>query len=328
MSFFHPWLLTLLPLALAPIWLARRQGTLYSWVALAPQDRLSDIAHLLLRYLSVAILACLVLALAGPHGRVREIERIGRGAQMVLVIDRSASMDDPFAGATTDGEAGETKAAAAKRLIARFVDERPDDMAGIVAFSNSAMHVIPLTQSREAIHAAIAAAGGSGLLQTNIGAGLTTGLAMFDKMPDSGSRAIMLLSDGAGRIGPKAKHKISEWLEREHVNLYWIVLRQPNGISIFKPNDQLANDGQEPAEIELHHFFQTIRTKYRAYEADDPHTLQAAIQDVSLHEKKPIRYTRQIPGKGYADHFVIAAILMLALLLVAKHMGVRVWQTA
>lgn len=328
MNFAHPWLLLLLPLALAPLWLARQQGTVYSWLELAPQDRLSDIASLLLRYLSVAILGCLVLALASPHGAVHAIERIGKGAQMVLVIDRSASMDDPFAGATADGQAGETKAAAAKRLITRFVDGRADDMVGVVTFSNSAMHVIPLTQSREAIHAAIAAAGGSGLLQTNIGAGLTTGVAMFDKMPDSGSRAIVLLSDGAGRITPRAKRKISDWLERQHVNLYWIVLRQPDGISIFKPSEQLANDGQEPAEIELHHFFQTLKTKYQAYEADDPRTLQAAIQDISLREKKPIRYVQQIPGKDYSHHCVIAAALMITLLLAVKHLGVKSWQAA
>ena len=330
MSFDHAWVLWLLPLALVPIWLERQQGSVYSWVALAPQDRLSDIAGLLLRYLSAAILASLVLALAGPHGARHEVERIGKGAQLVLVlvIDRSASMDDPFAGAINDGQAGETKAAAARRLITQFVDERPDDMVGVVTFSNSAMHAIPLTQSRAAIHAAIAAAGGSGLLQTNIGAGLTSGVAMFENTPDSGSRAIVLLSDGAGRISPKAKRKISDWLERQRVNLYWIVLRQPNGISIFKPSDQLANDGQEPAEIELHRFFQTLKTKYQAYEADDPKTLQAAIQDINLREKKPIRYTRQIPGKDYSSHCVAAAALLIALLLIVKHLGVRSWQAA
>lgn len=328
MSFDHAWVLWLLPLALIPVWLERQQGSLYSWTALAPQDRLSDVVGLLLRYLSAVILACLVLALAGPHGAVHEIERIGKGAQLVLVIDRSASMDDPFAGAINDGQAGETKAAAAKRLITKFIDERPDDMVGVVTFSNSAMHVIPLTQSRAAIHAAITAAGGSGLLQTNIGAGLTSGVAMFDKVPDSGSRAIVLLSDGAGRITPRAKRKISDWMERQHVNLYWIVLRQPDGISIFKPNAQLANDGQEPAEIELHKFFQTLKIKYQAYEADDPKTLQAAIRDISLKEKKPIRYLQQMPGRNYSSHFVIAAALLISLLLAIKHLGVRSWQPA
>ena len=328
MSFSMPWFLLLLPLAFLPLWLQRREGRLYSSVALAPKDALSDLAGWLLRFLSVGILVCLTLALAGPRGPEQAVERIGKGAQMALVIDRSASMDDPFAGSESSGRAGESKSAAARRLITQFVNQRPDDMVGVVTFSNSAMHAIPLTQRREAIHAAIDAAGGSGLLQTNIGAGLTTGVTMFEKMPDSGSRAIMLLSDGAGRISPKAKQKIADWLARQHVNLYWIVLRQPDGISIVNPSAQVANDGLEPAEIELHNFFQTLKTQYRAYEADNPAALQSAIQDINMRERKPIRYTERIPGRDYTNAFALAAACMIALLLAAKHLGVKSWQPA
>lgn len=326
MSFTYPWALLLLPLALLPLWLNRQQGRVYSWMGIVPEDRLSDIAGLLLRYLSVAIIASMVVALSAPHGAIGSVELTGKGAQVVLVIDRSASMDDPFAGAGLDGNIGETKAAAAKRLITRFVRERKADMVGVATFSNSAMHVIPLTQRREAIYAAINAAGGSGLLQTNIGAGLTSGVVMFEKTPDSGSRAIILLSDGAGRISPKAKQKISDWLVRQHVNLYWIVLRQPDGISIFNTAYQAkdgAEDGIEPAEIELHKFFQTLKTKYRAYEAENPKALQSAIEDINLREKNPIRYFEKVPGKDYSSYFVVSATLMIGLLLLIKFLGIR-----
>ncbi len=326
MSFAEPWMLTILPLCLVPLWLNRQEGRVYSWIALVPEDRVSDIASLLLRYLSVAIIACMVLALAAPQGSITQIERIGKGAQVVLVIDRSASMDDPFAGAGIEGRVGETKSGAAKRLITQFVDARKDDMVGVVTFSNSAMHVFPLTQSREAIHAAITAAGGSGLLQTNIGAGVTTGVAMFEKMPDSGSRAIVLLSDGAGLISPKAKQKISDWIARQHVNLYWIVLRQPNGISIFNPKYIGTSGLEEPAEIELHKFFQTLKTKYQAYEAEDPKTLQSAIQDINLRERNPIRYFEKIPGRNYSPLFILLAMLLISLLLFIKILSINAWR--
>ncbi len=330
MTFLAPWALLLLLLALVPLWLNKQEGYIYSWLVLAPADKLSDIAGLLLRYLSVLIIACMVLAIAKPQGSATQLERIGKGAQTVLVIDRSASMDDPFAGAGLDGHIGETKSGAAKRLITQFVDARPDDMVGIVTFSNSAMHVIPLTQSREAIHAAITAAGGSGLLQTNIGAGVTTGVTMFDKVPDSGSRAIILLSDGAGRISAKAKQKISDWITRQHVNLYWIVLRQPDGISIFNPKYQGEGvvGNEVPAEIELHQFFQTLKTKYQAYEAEDPKTLQSAIQDINLRERKTIRYMEKNPGKDYSSWFTLSAICLITLLLLIKLLGMSTWKNA
>jgi mxaC protein len=328
MSFNHPWVLLMLPLALVPLWLSRQQGRVYSWMPIVPQDRLSDIASLLLRYLSLAIMVALIMALAAPHGPITQVERTGKGAQIALVIDRSASMDDPFAGSGVDGSIGESKSAAARRLITRFVDERKDDMVGVVTFSNSAMHVIPLTQSREAIHAAIAAAAGSGLLQTNIGAGVTSGIAMFEQMPDSGSRAIILLSDGAGRILPRAKQKISDWVARQHVNLYWIVLRQPDGISIFNPKYAGEPQEGEPAEVELHKFFQTLHTKYQAYEAEDPGTLQAAIQDINLRERNPIRYMEKIQGRDYSSYFIMLAACMIGLLLLIKLLGVGAWQQA
>lgn len=324
----HPWALLLLPLALLPLWLNSRAGHVYSSLSMVPQDRLSDVMGWALRYLVALILALLVLALAQVEIEGGEIVRTGKGAQIVLAIDRSASMDDPFAGAGTQGSVGENKSAAAKRLITQFVRNRKDDMVGVIVFSNSAMQAVPLTQSREAIYAAINAAGGSGLLQTNIGAGLTRGLALFDKVPDSGSRAVILLSDGAGRITPKAKQKIADWLVRAHANLYWIVLRQPEGISIFSDHYELDSDGLEPAEIELHKFFQTIKTQYKAYEAEDPRTLQQAIQDINTREKRTIRYTEKLPGKDLGNLFIGLAAGLLLLLLGIRHMGVQSWQQA
>lgn len=324
----QPWAFVLLPLALIPLLLNSRSGVAYSSLSMVPPDRLSDFMGLILRYLVTVTLLLMVLALAELELKGGELLRTGTGAQVVLVIDRSASMDDPFAGAGTQGRVGENKSGAAKRLITQFVKNRPDDMVGIVAFSNSPLRAIPLTQSREAIYAAIEAASGSGLLQTNIGAGLTTGIALFDKIPNSGSRAVILLSDGAGRISTKAKQKISNWLVREKLNLYWIVLRQPNGISIFSDNYPLDDEGQEPAEIELHKFFQTIPTKYTAYEAEDPKTLQLAIEDINAREKNPIRYMEQLPGRDLSTFFLGLAALLLLALVVIRHLGIQSWQQA
>jgi len=328
MSLGSPWMLLLLPLALVPLWLSRQHGHVYSSFSMVPEDRLSQLAGLLLKYLAVVIIASMIVALAAPQGNVTEVERTGKGAQVVLVIDRSASMDDPFAGAGIEGSVGENKSTAAKRLITRFVVERKDDMVGMVTFSNSAMHAIPLTQNREAIHAAIAAAGGSGLLQTNIGAGLTSGLGLFKGVPNSGSRVILLLSDGAGRISTKAKQKIRDWAEREQVNIYWIVLRQPDGISIFDPKYATENNAELPAEVELHKFFQTLKTKYKAYEADDPKALQLAIHDINMRERNPIRYMEKVAGKDYSRHFIGLAGLLIGLLLMFRLMELRSWHQA
>ena len=327
MLFNTYWVLLLLPLALLPLLLERHHSRAYSWLDLLPRDRLSDLAGLLLKILATLALAFILLGLAGPHSRVQQVEKIGEGAQIVLTIDLSASMDDPFSGSMIgDGRAGESKSAAARRLITAFVKQRKNDMFGMVTFSNSAMYVMPLTQSREAILAAIDAAGGPGLFQTNIGAGLTSALGMFEKTPDSGSRAIILLSDGAGRIGSNAQQKIRDWLDRMNITLYWIVLRQPGALSIFDETYKPPEDRAPPAEYELHQFFKTLRSGYQAYEADDPQSLALAMDDINRKEKKPIRYLEQIPGRDYTTHCFALAALMIALLLGIKLMEVRTWR--
>jgi len=325
MLFTNYWALFLLPLALLPLLLERSHNRSYSWLALLPRDRLSDIVGLLLKVLAALALLLIVLGIAGPHTAAQQVERVGIGAQIVLTIDRSASMDDPFSGSMVSGRAGESKSAAARRLITSFIKQRKNDMFGMVTFSNSAMYVMPLTQSREAILAAVDAAGGPGLFQTNIGSGLTSALGMFDKAPDSGARAIVLLSDGAGRMGANAQQKIRDWLDRMHITLYWIVLRQPGAVSIFDEDYVPPEDQPLPPAMELHQFFKTLRSGYQAYEADDPQSLALAIEDINRKEKKPFRYLEQIPGHDYTSHCFALAALMIGLLLSIKLIEVRTW---
>jgi len=289
-----------------------------------PPDPLSDLIGLILKILAVLTLLFIVLGLGAPHTKQQEIERIGVGAQIALVLDRSASMDDAFSGSTTNA-VGESKSAAAARLITQFVQSRKNDMLGMITFSNSAMYVLPLTENKEAMVAAVRATAGNALFQTNIGSGLTSGAGLFDNIPDSGSRAVILLSDGAGRISAVTQQKIRDWFNRMHISLYWIVLRQPGGISIFDTKYLPDPDKALPAEIELYEFFKTMKTEFHAYEAEDPKSLQLAIDDINRKEKKPIKYLEKIPGKDLSSACFVLAAIMIALLLGIKYLEVKTW---
>jgi mxaC protein len=327
MAFSNPYILWLLPLALLPLVFQRAHTRNYSWVEMLPTDPLSNLIGFILKILAVCILACTIVGLSGPHSHQQEVERIGVGAQIALVLDRSASMGDPFSGSTAT-TVGETKSAAASRLITQFVQSRQNDMMGMITFSNSAMYVLPLTENKEAIVAAVRATAGNALFQTNIGSGLTSGAGLFDKVPNSGSRAVILLSDGAGRIDANTQEKIREWFDRMEIGLYWIVLRQPGGLSIFDKNYKPQEDQPLPPEIELYEFFKTLKTPFNAYEAENPRTLQMAIDDINRKEKKPIKYLEKIPGKDFSNAFFFIAALMIALLLGVKYLEVNTWRTA
>jgi mxaC protein len=324
MSFSHPWMLWLLPLAILPLIFLRTHSKAYSWLDMLPADPLSDLIGLILKVLAVLILLSTIIGLAAPHTNQQRIEKIGVGAQIGLVLDRSASMDDPFSG--TSERIGETKSAAAARLITEFVQSRQNDMMGMITFSNSAMYVLPLTENKLAMVAAVRATAGNALFQTNIGSGLTAGAGLFDKVPDSGSRAIILLSDGAGRMDANTQQKVRDWFDRMHISLYWIVLRQPGGLSIFDKDYKPQEDQPLPPEIELHEFFKTLKTPFNAYEAENPRTLQLAIDDINRKEKKPIKYLEKIPGKDLANYFFMLSAFLMALLLAVKYLEVNTWR--
>lgn len=326
MTWLHPWALLLLPLALVPFRLRSRQGQMYSWLDMVPQDRVSDIANFAVKLATALLLASIVIAIAGPQGAEQQVQRIGKGAQTVLVIDRSVSMDHPFAGDASSGRAAEIKSAAARRIITKFIDSRPDDMMGVVGFTNSALYGVKITANRDAIHSAINAATSNAINQTNIGAGITKGVTLFDEIPSSGSRAIILLSDGAGKLSPRVKHKLRQQLNGKDISLYWIVLREPDDISIF--SDREYDEENAPTAIALDRFFASLKTKYKAYEADNPGALQSAIQDIDAREKNAIQYTVTIAGRDYARDFIVLALALSLLLLIVKNLRVHTWENA
>jgi mxaC protein len=327
MTLLHPWALLLLPLALTPFWLKSRQGQFYSWLDMVPRDRFSEHADRAVRALTALLLAALALALASPQGPDIQVQKVGKGAQTAVVIDRSVSMEHPFAGDSMSGRTAEVKATAARRLITDFINARPDDMIGVVAFTNAALHGVKITSNRKAVFAAINAATSAGINQTNIGAGITQGVALFDRIPSSGSRAIILLSDGAGKISPRVKQKIREQLVEKKLNLYWIVLREPDDISIFG-QQQAYDPASLPAVIELDQYFKSLGIKYRAYEADNPGALQSALRDIDAREKNVIQYAVTLPGHDYTRDLIVLALALCGLLFIVKNLRVQPWKTA
>ena len=321
MNFINPWILFLIPLIFIPFIFFQENSNKYSWNEMIPQDFISLLIGFLLKILSSIIIGLFIILLSEPYSDQKVVERIGEGAQIGLVLDRSASMDDPFVG--TDGEVGETKSGAASRLIIDFFESRTNDMVGVVTFSNSAMFVLPLTQNKDAIKAAVNATAGNALFQTNIGAGLTSSAALFKEVADSGSRAIILLSDGAGRIDANTQQKIKDWFERFQIGLYWIVLREPGGYSIFDDDFVPLQEHQVPPQQELHDYFKTFKTPFKAYEAEDPKSLETAIQDIGLKEKKPIIYTERIPGQNYSLPLIILTLILTGILLILKLLEVK-----
>ena len=96
-------------------------------------------------------------------------------------------------------------------------------------------------------------------------------------------------------------------------------------MSIFNTSFKPRDDDPLPPQIELNEFFKTLPSSFQAYEAEDPKTLQKAIEDINQKEKKPIKYFEKIPGREYSNICFMIAAIMIALLLGVKRIEVTTW---
>jgi len=316
MGFIGPYWLFLLPLAALPFLISVSDKFIISNINLFHQDNFSKKVNILTRIIMSLIIIISILILANPWSNSSTITQIGKGAQLVFVIDRSVSMAKPFIGDDVNNKS-EIKSLATRRILKSFIEKRSLDMIGVVGFSNSALYGSKITKNRSYTYAAINAATRSSVNQTNIGSGISSGLFMFSEIETTGSQALVLLSDGAGKISKRVKNKIAVIFSEKKINLYWIIIKEPNDVSLFSGNTYLKD--REPTVIKLDSFFKSLKTEYKAYEAENPDALSSAIKDIDAKEKRPIKIEKNIPGKNYNPLLLKILLVLLLLLIVIKN---------
>ncbi len=346
MSFDHPGLLWLLPLAALPLLVQAGGALANAWPAWAPRDRASEALGWALRGAGAFALALLIFGMAGPYRPEYAVERVGKGAEIVLVLDRSRSMDQGFGGARpagapvkgtgpeaieyyaslAPGRLRESKGQVARQMLAEFAAKRPDDRFGMIVFSTLPIRVLEFTQKSEVIQAAIAAGNiGRGLSETNIGLALEAALASFDDRPYSGSRIVMLVSDGGDRLDPDVAERIAYQTRRQRVAIDWIYLRSANSPGLMREAGEPPSHSDSVPEYALHRFFESLPTPYRAFEAGTPEALQQAIEAVNRLENLPIAYLDTVPRRDLAGACYGAAFGCVLLLLGANLTELRRW---
>ena len=326
LDFTHPWVLLLLPLALLPL-LRRRSDTLaFSAIAWLPADRAGRLAGLLWRAFAVAAMASAVI---GPARAGGEELRSGRGAEVLILMDRSSSMDanvvpkDVKAGGQFNASMP-TKSDVVRGLLRQFVAKRPDDRFAFMAFSTSALRIVPFTDDHALVQAALAATGvGRGLPDTLMGKALLASIDEFAGRPYSGSRIVLVVSDGGAQLDEPTRERIRAGLARERIGLYWIYIRSgPNSADLTQEGGGVYDSVEEMA---LHSFFRTLATPYRLYQTDDAQMMAAAMAEIDRQQNFPLSYTRRVPRSDYSGGFYLAALLCAAGLLACRAVQLQAW---
>jgi len=208
--FLYPqwfWALTALPLII--LWRGRRgpvAAVEYPDVSLTRDlaRRTRSRFGWLVWLLPIVAAALMIIGLARPQRTHSRIEVTANGIDIVLGLDVSGSMQAlDFA----INNHRLNRIAVVKSVVARFIDERPNDRIGLIAFAASPYIVSPLTldhdwllQNLERINGTIGDDG------TAIGSAIAVGVNHL-RTTAAKSKVLILLTDGvnnSGKISPLA----------------------------------------------------------------------------------------------------------------------------
>jgi Ca-activated chloride channel family protein len=204
MTFAHPFLLLLLLLLPLLAWLKGRRGSppafLYSSVKLVEgltRARRSR-AGAFLAVLRWLLLAVLIVALAQPRLSKSTTEVKASGVDIVVALDLSGSMESPdfiVNGKRLD------RLDMAKMVLSQFIDMRPNDRIGLVAFGGRAYIASPLTLDHEFLQENVARLH-LHMIEDNtaIGSALATAVNRLRDLKAK-SKIVILMTDGGNNAG-------------------------------------------------------------------------------------------------------------------------------
>ncbi len=321
LGFHMPWLLLLLPLALLPLISGKRDEIPFPWTDWLPADVSGQRLHWLWQGLAALTIGLLVIALAGPQSSESLTERIGRGAEISILLDRSASMDGevkrPILRDYQSIQVQETKNGLARQALSWLLSQRPENRYALTLFSVVPMRIVDFTDDTGFLQAGLDASGiGRGPKETNMGLALLAAIKAFDQRPYTGSRAVLLVSDGGAKLDEETRIKIKEGMQRNQISLYFIYVQS----GINTPNFDLVgtDTSSNTEEVELHLFFKNLGIKYQVFQADDVASMGEAVATIDSQENLPLTYYEKNAGIDYSRVlFILALITSAALALIA-----------
>src|SRR2546426_7626706 len=226
MTFAHPYFLLLL-LLLPPLpWLKGKRGRppafVYSSVqlvrAILNVTRARSGAFLsALRWLTLALF---IIALAQPRLTKSETKVTASGVDIAVALDLSGSM------LSEDFEVGGKRVNRfnmAREVLKGFIDKRPSDRIGLIAFATQAYIAAPLTLDHDFLLQNLERLkiGAIDESRTAIGSGLSTAINRLRELK-SKSKIVILMTDGQNNAGKVAPLTVAEAAQALGVKVYTI----------------------------------------------------------------------------------------------------------
>lgn len=169
--------------------------------------------------LRLLVLALLIVTVARPRLTHASTEVEASGVDILLAVDVSSSMeamDFEIGGQPTD------RLDVVKRVVATFIEERPNDRIGLVAFAGRPYLVSPLTLDHEWLRQRLASLR-IGMVEdgTAIGSAIASSVNRLREQ-EAKSKLVILLTDGMNNAGKVAPLTAAEAAETLGIKVYTI----------------------------------------------------------------------------------------------------------
>jgi Ca-activated chloride channel family protein len=314
------WLLALLPLL--ALWRGRKgrvAAVEYSNVEIARtvarETRSRPARWTTMLRLLVATL--LILGLARPQYGQGRAEVQASGVDLMLAVDVSGSME--ALDFTLNGQPA-NRLDCVKSVVAKFVEARPNDRIGLVAFAGAPYLVSPLTLDHEWLKQNLDRVR-IGLIEdsTAIGSALATSVNRLRDQP-SKSKIVVLLTDGMNNAGKVAPQTAAEAAKAMGVKVYTIGAGA-QGEAPVPVKDQFGNQRIVMAKVDVDEAgLKKIadETGGKFFRATDTDSLQKIYAEIDRMEK-----TTHAVKKFSKYHELFALAVVPGLMLLGLTLGLE-----
>ena len=277
------WLLALLPLVI--LWRGRRgpvAAVQYSDVGLARAVAQSSRSRLgrWLWLLPLHAAALMVIGLARPQRGHSHTEVTANGIDIVLALDVSGSMQ---ALDFLVQNQRVNRIEVVKSVVAKFIDERPNDRIGLLAFAGAAYLVSPITLDHDWLQQNLERVSIGGTDDgTAIGSAIAASVNRL-RMTKAKSKVVVLLTDGMNNTGKISPLAAAEAAKALGVKIYTIAVGV-RGKAPIPVRDEFGNTRIIMAKVGVdEQTLQTIadETGGKFYRATDTDSLKKIYEQIN-----------------------------------------------
>ncbi len=328
LTFAHPWMLWFLLALPLLAWLRGRRGSAPAIVfsSLAPlrssgRPRHSHAGSVLLSLL-LASLALFIVALARPQEGKQMSQVQASGIDIILALDVSRSM---LAEDFTIGKDRVNRVEAVKDVTKKFIEGRPNDRIGIVAFAGQPYLVSPLTldhdwllQNMDRVRIGLVEDG------TAIGSAIASAANRL-KEKESKSKIVVLLTDGDNNSGKVTPVTAAEAAKALGIKVYTIAAGT-RGYAPMPMQDMFGRTVYQNVKVEVDE--ETLKkiagiANGQFYRATDSKSLEDIFESIDKLEKSTVELNRYTQYRDLFAWFIASGFALLALQVVLAQTTLR-----